>query len=143
MTEQIPTQVKCKAASLWRRLFTVCYDGVIIFCLFLLFTAIILSLTPDHEIKFKLLYQLLLGSIWFSFFAWFWLHGGQTLGMAAWRLKLVSIDEHPVTFKRVLQRWILAFPAWLCFGLGFFWMLIDKQGMCLYDKWSRTRLIIV
>lgn len=130
--------------SIWRRLAALSYDSFIVFCLWLLATAFIVPFTADHIIKpHNIPYQLLLILICFSFFCWFWMRGGQTIGMLAWRIKLVNKNKQPITFKQVIIRWLLAIPCLLFFGVGLLWSLLDKRGLSLHDRWSNTMLIVV
>jgi uncharacterized RDD family membrane protein YckC len=73
------------------------------------------------------------------FFAGFWTHGGQTLGMRAWRLKLISIGGDPVNWKQALWRFAAAIPSVSAFGLGLFWLLLTGSVMP-HDRLSGTRL---
>jgi uncharacterized RDD family membrane protein YckC len=87
--------------------------------------------------------QLYLLLIAFAFFGWFWVHGGQTLGMRAWRLRLVSADGGPVSWKQAAIRFAAALLSWSCLGLGFFWALIDREKRAWHDRLSGTRLILL
>ncbi len=46
------------------------------------------------------------------YFVWFWSHGGQTLAMKSWRIRLVDAVGGPVTPWRALTRYLL---SWLWF----------------------------
>lgn len=46
------------------------------------------------------------------YFVWFWSHGGQTLAMKSWRIRLVDRHGAPVTPWRSLVRYLL---SWLWF----------------------------
>lgn len=74
-----------------------------------------------------------------AFFAWFWYKGGQTLGMRAWRLKLVSMDGKKVTKRQAIIR------ALTCFGgLGSLLSLFDiKHHHALQDRLSGTKIILL
>jgi len=54
----------------------------------------------------KLLTQLYLLGVTFVFFGWFWTHGGQTLGMRAWKLQLVTKDNSQVSWKTAFYRFL-------------------------------------
>jgi uncharacterized RDD family membrane protein YckC len=45
--------------------------------------------------------------ICFFFYAWFWTHGGQTLGMRAWRIRLQQLDGTGITWWQALLRFLL------------------------------------
>jgi len=46
-----------------------------------------------------------------AYFGWFWAHGGQTLAMKAWRIRVVTRDGAALTASRALVRYLLAW-AW-------------------------------
>ncbi len=71
------------------------------------------------------------------FFAWFWTHGGQTLGMRAWRIKLTDTNNSTVTVKNSLTRIAVIF---FTLGIGTLWILFDKNGQSLQDKLAKTNM---
>ena len=42
------------------------------------------------------------------YFGWFWSHGGQTVAMKAWRIRVLCVDGGPLTLGRALLRFALA-----------------------------------
>ncbi|MCW5589055.1 MAG: RDD family protein [Legionellales bacterium] len=130
-------------AGAWRRFAAMFYDGMVLFALLLVATAILMpfvgnvAIAPHH-----IMYQLYLLLIWFSFYAWFWCHKGQTLGMLAWGIQLVSDDDNKITFRQALIRFVTAFPAWLCVGMGFFWLFFNPDRKTWQDYLSHTRIVI-
>lgn len=78
-----------------------------------------------------------------GFHVWFWTHGGQTLGMRAWRLKLVSENGWEVSLNQAITRYMVALLSWMALGLGFLWVWIDPQKRAWHDIASRTRLVLV
>lgn len=129
--------------GLLRRLAAIFYDtmllGAILF-LAALPVAPLLGETPSTA--GLLLFRLYLVLIIFGFFAWFWSHGGQTLGMRAWRIKLQNRQPGPVTLWQLMLRFIIATFSWLLFGAGFLWSLIDKEGLTWHDRYSMTELVV-
>ncbi len=78
----------------------------------------------------------------FIFFAYFWVSRGQTLGMLAWRLRIVPFELGSViTLRQALLRFIGALAAFATLGLGYFWMYIDRERRTWPDMISRTRVI--
>lgn len=63
----------------------------------------------------------------FGFFAKFWTHGGQTLGMQVWGVRVQNADGSAISLWQALLRFVVSIASWLCLGLGFFWVLIDKR----------------
>jgi len=74
------------------------------------------------------------------FFLWFWKHGGQTLGMRAWRLKIFTLrQEDGVTYARLLLRLVSSLG-----GLGTLLVLIDyKNRQSLQDRIAQTEILFL
>ena len=72
------------------------------------------------------------------FFVWFWSKSGQTLGMRAWKLKLVGENHIRITWAQAFFRFCYALISWIPFGAGFLWIIIDKKKQAWHDKVSRT-----
>jgi uncharacterized RDD family membrane protein YckC len=77
----------------------------------------------------------------FAFFAKFWTHAGQTLGMQVWGIRVQNADGTGISLWQALLRFIVAIASWLCVGLGFFWSLFDKQKRSWHDMYSETQLV--
>ena len=85
---------------------------------------------------------------WLAFVAWLylavsWTRGGQTLGMRAWRCRLVTAEGGPVGWARTVARFAAAVVSWAVLGLGFWWSLADRERLCWHDRWSGTRVVLV
>lgn len=93
---------------------------------------------PHGEPWHRLLLQLYLGLVICGFHVYFWTHGGQTLGMRAWRFRLVRADgsalETADAWRRILWAALGVMPA----GLGLWWCLFDSDGLAWYDRRSGT-----
>lgn len=79
----------------------------------------------------------------FGFFCWFWIKNGQTLGMQAWRIKLVDFAGNKPGAWQSLLRCLGALLSAACLGLGYLWCLVDKHGRYWHDYISRTELVLV
>ena len=86
---------------------------------------------------YKLLIQTWVG-LWIAgFFLWFWRRGGQTLGMRAWRLRIYSTVEEPMTWPRLFIRLIASLG-----GLGTLLVLFDfKNKQSLQDRLAKTEVL--
>ena len=130
--------------SLIRRLAAMLYDALLLIALLLVATAVITLPLGNPSGILLLVFQIFLFEIIpLLFFARFWTRGGQTLGMRAWRLKLVRMDGGEVTWNDAVKRHLAAILSFLVFGLGFIWILVDKQNLAWHDRLSRTRLLII
>ena len=132
-------------AGLFRRLLAIIYDLVLLIALLFVATAVAMIFNSGKAIEpgqvtypFYIAYLL---AISFGFFGWFWTHGGQTLGMKTWKLKLQQLDGRPVTWPLALVRFVTAMLSWTVFGLGFLWSLLERQKRSWHDIASRTVLI--
>jgi len=86
---------------------------------------------------YKLLIQTWVG-LWIAgFFLWFWRRGGQTLGMRAWRLRIYSTVEEPMTWPRLFIRLFASLG-----GLGTLLVLFDfKNKQSLQDRLAKTEVL--
>jgi len=130
-----------KPAGLLVRLVAMFYDALLLLSALLIVTAIALMITKGSLHTHNPFFRTTLFLICFSFYAWFWLHGGQTLGMRAWKLRLQNKDGRPITIWQALLRFLVAIPSLAFAGLGFLWMLIDKDKMTLYDRFSESVIV--
>lgn len=78
----------------------------------------------------------------FGYFGLSWRRGGQTLGMRAWRLRLLRDDGQPAPdWPRLALRYLVAGISLGAFGLGFFWSLVDPQRRTWHDIASHTTVV--
>jgi uncharacterized RDD family membrane protein YckC len=128
--------------GLLKLLAVIFYDSILL--LAVLFAATYLVLPLNHGEAFSnrpIAYPLYLLSVCFAFYGWFWTHGGQTLGMRTWKLKLLSDRGlKAITWKQALIRFVFAMISWLCFGLGFIWIALDKNHRSWHDIVSKSGL---
>lgn len=129
--------------GLLRRLGAMAYDILLLLALLMMLSYPYVWLTggvnPGQFVK--TLYQFYLLAICFLFYGGFWIRGGQTLGMRSWRIKLVRQDGGPITWTIALKRFVFALLSLLCLGLGFLWVLYDRDKLAWHDRLSGTRLV--
>jgi uncharacterized RDD family membrane protein YckC len=135
-----PTQAR---PSLWRRLASAGYDLLLVTALLMMLTGLVLAARAGRpfdpqSIWFRLL--LLVG--WWAYFTWSWTHGGQTVGMRAWRLVLVRPDGTGASLGQASLRFAAAFVSTLALGLGFLWCLVDRRRLTWHDRLSGTELAL-
>ena len=126
-----------------RRLGAMFYDTLLLLALLMMLSYPYVWLTGGDKpgLIVKTLYQFYLLAICFFFYAGFWVRGGQTLGLRTWRMKLVRDDGGPITWAIALKRFVLAWLSLLCLGLGFLWVIYDRDKLAWHDRLSGTRLI--
>ncbi len=122
---------------LFRRCAAFLYDGLLLIALFFIITTAAIALNDGQAIQ-NLRYKFLLFVIAFLFFDWFWRHGGQTLGMRAWRIQLASTNGEKITVNHTLKRYL---TGSLLFGITLLYMLISTDNQALHDRFSNTKII--
>jgi uncharacterized RDD family membrane protein YckC len=133
------------AAALLRRIAAIVYDSLLLLAvLFVAALPFVITIGDSRQsVPVHRLFQIYLLAVNFIFFAWFWIHGGQTLGMRAWCLQVVREDGGKFGWRDAALRFFSAMLSWLCLGLGFLWILIDKEKLAWHDRLSRTRVILL
>lgn len=143
-------------APLWRRLAAAGYDVMLLAALWMVVTGLVITIygqsglpmdetggvskPPAAFLRWGLFPLLMLAS--WGFFAWFWLHGGQTLGMRAWRICSRDWQHGPMRFSQTLLRFILATLSWLLLGLGYL-MVLFPPYQSLHDRLSKTQTVVL
>lgn len=101
---------------------------------------ILIGLTGNLTLPGWLL-QLHLLAVLLLYFVWFWRHGGQTLAMKTWKIRLESaITGKTVTLPQAMLRFVLCGPSVLFFGAGLVWAVFDRERQFLHDRLAGTRL---
>jgi len=122
-------------------------------------------LQQRHALYLRHAQQIWLLLVMGMYFVWFWTHGGQTLAMKTWRIRLVTAVGAPVPAWRAIARYLLAW-LWFLPGLGLaaalqahawalvlfpvlnmlLWALaiyLDPQRQFLHDRLAGTRLLML
>ncbi len=159
-------------APVIKRLLAILYDSFLLIAALFLAMAVLLLISGGYEFQAGnplITAYLLLVS--FIFFGWFWTHGGQTLGMRAWKLRVQQTDGKPISWQHAALRFTTALPAWialfigialvadiqletypwlnrlsmltkwLIFIVGIAWLVVDQWPNGWRDKVSGTRVV--
>ena len=143
-TTQVPDLSQAAAPSLLRRFVAMFYDAFLLAAVLLVASFVAVAINGGEPIPpGNILLTTYFIVVAFLFFAWFWIHGGQTLGMRAWRFKVLRDDGQPLTWADALKRFLLSIVSLLPFGLGFLWSLLDSDNRAWHDKFTHTRLVML
>ncbi len=147
-------------ASLGKRFLSIFYDLLITFFLSFIITLIVQSVLISSglveletvqisktetisTIPANSIVNTLLKSLWlvipFFYFTYYWTTKGRTLGMKVWKIQAISTTNSNSQSISWLQAGLRYCGA--LFGLGYLWMLADKENLPLQDRLSKTRLI--
>lgn len=153
--------------TIFKRLLAALYDSFLILATTFIATALTLPFTKGNVSASNNIYMsIYLLVVIYIFCGWFWTHGGQTLGMRAWKQRLIGVDGNAVNWKQSFIRFITAVPAWFLFLVGtilwiksdlaasitnipgwlitltgFVWVLLNTKNNNWRDKLSRTQVI--
>ncbi|VVE00620.1 RDD family protein [Pandoraea terrigena] len=152
--------------TLRRRLLSMVYESLLLFGVLFLAGYLFSALTQQrsglmHRHAMQTWLFLVLG----AYFVWFWTHGGQTLAMKTWKIRLVDVHGQPVRTARAVARyalaWLWVLPAMaLDWGLGLTgwgsvalltgWVVLWALAMrvmpdhqFIHDRLAGTRLVSV
>ena len=152
--------------SLKRRFMSMTYEAMLLFAVVFIADYLFDALTQSrHALTLRHARQALLFAVLAAYFMWFWMHGGQTLAMKTWRVRLVSPHGAPLTLARALARyvllWIFVLPtlailavlqvggsiAVMALALAIivppFYALVDSDRQFIHDRLLGTRLVSV
>lgn len=141
-------------AGLWRRLAALLYDMFLVaaiwmslgFVLQLLFGPDTSQLV-DGEVQtdpvVSLVMFLMMVASAAAFYIGFWRKTGQTLGMIAWRIRVLGTDNRPLGLRQGLIRFFLAWPAFWLLGLGYLWKYMDPQGDAAHERLSGSKTVLM
>jgi hypothetical protein len=174
------SEAQSTPAGLFRRLGAILSDGLVLVGLLLLYS-FCFSVPVLHVLDKKamvpsevgwvltLVYRGSLLALCFGFYGYFWAHSGQTIGMRAWRLKLISVEGSLLNWRQAFLRWLIAMMPWVCClflldmaeslgsfllelialvvgGLGvldFLSMYGHTDRLCWHDKKSSSKIILL
>lgn len=134
--------------SLPRRLTAMLYDTFLVIALAGVVNALALGVVVratggEQQVLNAHVVQILTVLSTVGFFSVFWLKSGQTLGMQAWRIRLVDFEGNPPTAGKAIVRCLGAFLSFASLGLGYLWCLVDHNKRYWHDYLSRTELILL
>ena len=140
------------SAGLFRRIAALVYDSLLLFAISLaygvlvwLIRSLIEGSLEGHGVTSTPASILFMVGWWLSlayYYIYCWKKRGQTLAMKAWRLRLQQPDGSLTTNKQHWLRALIA-PLSLAIIVGLLWRFWDKNGDCLHDKLTGTRVVLL
>lgn len=129
-----------KHCGLLRLLLVITYDIVIVVGLLLIATALASPFDNDNQHAMRDIgFTLYLALFWFFYLAICWRHGGMTLGMRAWHVKMDSDHGRP-SWGQCVLRFLVSILSAGVIGLGFAWILWERKNRSWHDLASNTSL---
>lgn len=122
------------------------YDLLVLVAIWMFAAALVLlifggtvDVVQQPPLYHVVLQSVLLGLTGF-YFVVSWSRGGQTIGMRAWRVRIVDEDGNPPDARRSLLRFPLALVS-LIAAFGFVWCLFDIRRRAWHDVMAKTRMV--
>jgi uncharacterized RDD family membrane protein YckC len=134
-------------AGFGRRFAALLYDALLLAALLMIFTGGALFFThgaavvPETAGAWVYLYRACLVLLVGGYYMLNWLRSGQTLGMRAWRLRVVTDSGEALALKAAALRALFGALAWAPAGLGVLWLYVDRDHLALHDRLSKTRVL--
>lgn len=146
--------IEYEPVGLLKRLAAIFYDLLLLTALLFVVGIILASfatfmindgnaITASHPLYpvYRILILSALLTTAYIFLGWFWVHGGQTLGMKTWKIQIKTVSGDNLTWHRAAIRFVAAIISWTFLGLGFLWALVDDKKRTWHDILSSTVLI--
>ena len=130
--DECAQRAQSSAPALLRRMAAFTYEGVVLFGVTMTVGATYSILTHQtHGLHGRNGMQAILFLTLALYFIWFWTHGGQTLAMRSWQIRLVSQQGQAVSLKQALIRFMLSW-VWFVPALAAAWLAGWHQSKLLY-----------
>lgn len=115
---QLSQRAQGPAAPLARRMAAFIYEGVLLFGLVMAVGALYsIAVGQHHGLQGREGMMAAQFIALAAYFMWFWTHGGQTLAMRTWQIRLLNAAGGPISpwqaLTRFLLSWLWFMPAWL------------------------------
>ncbi|MDO6461394.1 RDD family protein [Granulosicoccaceae sp. 1_MG-2023] len=123
---------RARLALLIKHLLAALYDLLLLFSVLFVVTGLVVLLNGGERVGAWLVAPLALLVAGY-FYVFFWIKGGQTLGMRAWHIAYFGADGGLPSGRAALLRFAVMV---LTLGAGSLWILFDPQGRTLQDKLS-------
>jgi len=136
-----------ESAPFWRRLAALSYDLLVLIAIWMFAAALVLlafggavDVADQPPLYHALLQGVLLG-LTAIYFVVSWSRGGQTIGMRAWRVRIVDSAGRSPGARNSLFRFAFALVS-LIAGFGFIWCLFDNDRRAWHDVMAKTRMVL-
>ena len=146
MSSTSASNAAAKPVPLWRRFAAMLYDVFPLLGLWivgaglwvLIFHRTYDPTHPDAALRVQL--DLWLFAITAAYFVVSWTRVGATIGMRAWRFRLVCGDGSRVDVRTALLRFVLALLSLALLGCGFWYAWFDAERRTWHDRLCGTRM---
>lgn len=151
----MPDTTALPAPSLLRRLSAMFYDSWLVLALLIMGNALLVGLQvviegspADGQRALSGLWRIptfvLMLLITCHFFVYFWVKNRQTLAMQTWRIQVIDSNSgNNISWRQAYLRFLAACLSATCLGLGYLWVLVDKDKKSWHDRLSGSHLVLL
>ncbi len=133
------------SAGFLKRILALIYDSLLIAAIIIVASLLLVFINGEYPKPgtllsvIQFLISILVGPLFYSYF---WLtNDGQTTGMQVWKIKLVSSNESKLNMKQTYLRCLISVISFLFIGIGYFWILFNKNNLSWSDIATKTRVV--
>ena len=138
----MPTPSILDPAPLWRRLAAALYDLLPLTGIWMGGALLALLFVPGHQVPpGTLWFQAYLLALTIAYYALSWRRGGQTIGMRAWKLRVVDVDGQACNWRAIALRLAGVPLSLLPLGAGVWAAAFDAEGRMWHDRLAGTRVV--
>ena len=130
--------------SIWKHLAAFLYDLFPILGIFLITSLIVMLIKKGTIVdRHTLWFDTLILIEFVLYYTYSWKVGGQTLGMRAWKIKIVpkNVNQTNLSWSQSFARLIAGILSTILFGSGLFWKLVSKNKLSWMDVLSQSKTI--
>lgn len=136
--------IETSTPGFWRRILCMIYEFLLLTAVLFIASFIFHLVYHDTDSPyFKPIFQLYLLNVAGIYLIWFWTHGGQTLAMQTWKMRVVNAKGERINIWQAIARYFFAAASISFFGCGIIWALLDREHQFLYDRLAGTKIINV
>lgn len=141
-------------AGFFRRIGAIVYDSLVVVAVLMFAASIALALVAglnaiglltlaegaDHAsvLENNWLYRIYLIAVLLWFYGGFWVRGGQTLGMRAWRLRVQNHDGSTLSWRQASIRFLTA-----VLGLSNLGVLFSRDNLAWQDRAAKCEVVLL
>lgn len=121
---------------IWKHFAAFIYDVFPIAGIFLLTSLIVLLVRNGVEVeRYSLWFTTVLLAEVALYYIYSWKLGGQTLGMRAWKIKIIpnKSNQHQLTWGQAIARFFVGILSTALLGLGLFWKILSQSNRSWMD----------
>ncbi|HET9819772.1 MAG TPA: RDD family protein [Rhodanobacteraceae bacterium] len=136
-----------RPAPLWRRFACMLYDLLPLIGLWMAAAALwVWAFHRGYDLRHPDLAMRVLLDVWLlavtaGYFVVSWTRVGQTIGMRAWKVKLVDAAGARIGWRVAVLRFVLALVSLAIVGCGFWYALFDADKRTWHDRVCGTRMV--